>query len=141
VTQDRTVGLRDRIRSVVGQFFALLSQSSATGSRSTVMQDCLRVLAIVVSGFVVLVWLEAPQWVLALAAFFAAVVVGLCVWAYVYFAVKQPDALRSEKFTIDKMRIERGVMGDSVSGFRETTGAEVSSTLAASSQRLIGGGE
>ena len=37
--------------------------------------------------------------------------------AYCYFMVKSPDALRSEKFTLSKLAIERSVIGDNLTGF------------------------
>jgi hypothetical protein len=36
-----------------------------------------------------------------------------------YFAVKNPDCLRSEKYTIQKMVIERGQIGDTFTGLQE----------------------
>ena len=39
-----------------------------------------------------------------------------CILAYGYFAVKNPDALRSESYSMGKMVIEKGVIGDSTTG-------------------------
>lgn len=36
--------------------------------------------------------------------------------AYAFFAWTQPDALRSEKFTLTKFAIERGLKGDNLAG-------------------------
>ena len=47
-------------------------------------------------------------------AFGADVILFFC--AFVYFAVTDKDALRSERFGIQKMAIEKGYIGDSMSG-------------------------
>ncbi len=49
-------------------------------------------------------------------AFWLSVDVGLFAWAYLFFAKRNPDALRSERFLTHKMAIERGVLGDKLSG-------------------------
>ncbi len=36
--------------------------------------------------------------------------------AYILFAFKDPNLLRSEKYNIEKLAIERGVLGDSTQG-------------------------
>jgi hypothetical protein len=36
--------------------------------------------------------------------------------AYAYFATKTPDALRSERFYLQKLAIKRGLVGDSLTG-------------------------
>jgi hypothetical protein len=59
------------------------------------------------------------QWVLYLLA--TGVVVSLISYlaTHFYFMVRNPDALRSEKYSIQKMAIERGLYGDSEGGMRE----------------------
>jgi hypothetical protein len=50
-----------------------------------------------------------------------AIAVLLFCGTYVYLVLHDIDALRSEQFTLEKMRLEKGVLGDSLSGFREVT--------------------
>lgn len=45
------------------------------------------------------------------------VVFVVYVVAYSYFAVKAPDYLRTEKYSLSKLAIERSVTGDNLSGF------------------------
>jgi hypothetical protein len=44
---------------------------------------------------------------------------------YMYFAVKNPDALRSEKYTLSKMAIEKNLIGDDKVGLQEVGDLEV----------------
>jgi hypothetical protein len=37
--------------------------------------------------------------------------------AYVFLLIKNPDALRSEEFSLSKMALEKGLIGDTTSGF------------------------
>ena len=46
----------------------------------------------------------------------AAVAIVLYLIAYIYFAFKNPDELRSESYSIQKLAIEKGFIGDSISG-------------------------
>jgi len=45
--------------------------------------------------------------------------------AYIYFAIKSPDYLRTERYSIQKMAIERGLVGDSTAGFFRMEGPKV----------------
>ena len=53
--------------------------------------------------------------------------VSIYLLSYVYYALKNPDALRSERFTLSKMAIEKNLIGDDKAGlleiaeFEETT--------------------
>ena len=55
---------------------------------------------------------------------FLGVLLVLFICAYVYFGFTDPDALRSEHYALSKLRIERGVLGDSVGGLRDENGAD-----------------
>lgn len=37
--------------------------------------------------------------------------------AYIYLLLRDPDALRSEEFSLNKMALEKGLVGDSTHGF------------------------
>jgi hypothetical protein len=39
--------------------------------------------------------------------------------AYGYLLLKNPDALRSENFTLSKLAIEKGLVGDNISGLHQ----------------------
>ena len=100
------------------QAFAALSRSAASGSKTTALAPLHMMLALVMAGLLSSIGLNAANWVLILLGGCSAVVVTLEVVAYVYLLLNDRDALRSERFTIEKMRIERGIMGDTASGFK-----------------------
>ncbi|ENG7518035.1 hypothetical protein ABVD55_001180 [Vibrio harveyi] len=66
---------------------------------------------------------ETDRWLLILLATLTVVSVILYVFAYIYFMFKNPDALRSEKFNIEKMAIQKGIVGDSQLGVIEQNSA------------------
>ena len=47
-------------------------------------------------------------------------------WAYIHFARTNPEALRTEQFLTQKLAIEKGVLGDKLSG---VIAAEVAASL------------
>ena len=94
-------------------------------------------LALVIAALLSSIPLNAPDWVLILLGVSSVVVLVLEVVVYVYLLFNDPDALRSERFTIEKMRIERGLMGDTVSGFSRVRAADaIGKVLPASRSEL-----
>jgi hypothetical protein len=62
---------------------------------------------------------DAPRWLLiALVSGLAACLVAL-LGGYFYFAFTNPDYLRSERFTLRKLEIGKGLLGDSESGMTD----------------------
>ncbi len=94
----------------------LLESATAHGSRSTVVRPLLYVLAISFTMLLVSLPLESPMWIQVILAGALVVSFFFFVVMYLYFARKQPDALRSETFAIQRQLIERGLVGDSLSG-------------------------
>jgi hypothetical protein len=90
-------------------------------SRSSVVNPLQWACAIVGSVLLLAVASHAPTWlVIMLAAIFCATFV-LFTSVYVFFMLKNPDALRSEHYSLSKMAMEKGLVGDSISGLREAT--------------------
>ncbi len=50
---------------------------------------------------------------------FLAVELFTIIGVYVYFAVNNPDCLRSETFTLSKLAMEKGHIGDGVNGIEQ----------------------
>ena len=67
---------------------------------------------------------NAPMWTDALLGVLLCCCVTLYLIGYIYFAVKNPDALRSERFTLSKMAIEKNLIGDNIFGLLEVEEAE-----------------
>lgn len=97
----------------------LLSSSTADGSRTNALNHLQWMVAALLSAFLLCVLSSAPKEI----TYFLGIVLVLLLICYLithfYFMVKNPDALRSEKFTIEKMAIERGLVGDSATGMHE----------------------
>lgn len=70
-------------------------------------------------GLAILPFRDAPEWLLVLMAALVGISVATYIGGYLYFAVKDPDALRSEKFTLSKMAIEKNLIGDNTAGLFE----------------------
>ena len=59
---------------------------------------------------------DSPNWVLicwAIALGFLLLIGGI---GFIFFMLKHPDMLRSERFNIQKMALERGLFGDNIQG-------------------------
>lgn len=95
---------------------ALLSQATATGARSTVLQPLSWLSVILTIGITILPARDAPDWLLILFSVLLVFCILTYIISYVYFAIKNPDALRSEKFTLSKMAIEKNLIGDNTAG-------------------------
>lgn len=98
-------------------FWSMFHQALASGSRSTVLKPLGWLIALTLAGAIGAFRLAAPTW-------FANTLGGLCVLAivlyfaaYVYFALTDKDSLRSEKYSIQKMAIQKGFIGDDQFGY------------------------
>ncbi len=86
------------------------------GSRSTALKALLYLDAISFVGISSVSAAGAAIWVQVFLACLLTMSFVSTLAAYFYFMFKDPDALRSEKFAIDKLSIEKGIVGDSISG-------------------------
>jgi hypothetical protein len=101
---------------VIDQFFAVLLRSAASGSRTSALAPLHWLLGLVLAAFIASLTFNAPTWARVLFATLSTAIVVLDAAAYVYLLLNDRDALRSERFTIEKMRIEHGLIGDSLIG-------------------------
>ena len=109
-------------------FRSILQQATSHGARSTALNPLAWALAIVLSSLAFISRVTAlPAWVLILLGSCAGVLVVAFLIAYFILLFKDPDALRSERFTLSKMALEKSVTGDSLVGFSnaELVGQEV----------------
>ena|ERR1035438_41954 len=98
---------------------SLFQQASAQGSRSTALNPVGWVFATILSALIGSTMAKAPQWITVLLSVFAGLILFVYLFAYVYLMFRDRDALRSERFTLSKMAIERSITGDSLRGFSE----------------------
>ena len=99
-------------------FRSFLQQATAQGSRSTALNPLGWALGIVLSALLLAARISnLPTWVIPVLGSSAGVIVVAYVVAYFILLFKNPDALRSERFTLSKLAIEKSVTGDSLRGF------------------------
>ena len=96
----------------------LLQQANIGQSRSSVLNPLQWMLVILVFGIGICLLFHAPTWLVVLFAVMVALALALFLLAYVYFARVNPDALRSEQFSLSKLAIEKGLLGDSLAGLQ-----------------------
>ena len=103
---------------MIDQVFAALSRSSAAGARKTALAPFQWLLALILSALLVASQTGVENGpVVTLLLWFAGITFGMTCVAALYLLFKRPDFLRSERFSIEKLMIERGLVGDSMSGF------------------------
>lgn len=107
------------------QIFKTLSQgSNAKGARSTALHSLQWGLGLILAGLTTATWVKSPDWIIILLAILLCTLFLTYIGSYIYLLFSDRDALRSESFTLSKMAIERGLLGDNVTGLiDESTGA------------------
>lgn len=106
----------------------LFQQALQTASRSSALQPLAWIFGLLLAGLIGAFQVDATPWVVELLAVLLVVCFAVYIGTFVYLLIKDRDALRSERFTLNKMAIERGLFGDSESGLRQippsTTGID-----------------
>jgi hypothetical protein len=98
---------------------SFLQQANARGSRSTALQPLQWGIAMVLGAFLVASYERASLWILETLGVFAALLILSFVGSYFFLLFKDRDALRSERFHLSKMAMERSIIGDNLAGFLE----------------------
>lgn len=98
---------------------ALLQHSQIGQARSSVLNPLQWMLVILVGGIISARLAQAPEWVTLMLGGLIVVVAILACAFYAYFALTNPDALRSEHYSLSKLAIEHGLIGDSLTGMAE----------------------
>lgn len=109
----------------------ILNHASVRGSRSTVMNPLAWLLSILFAGLVACLGLSPPGWIILILGVAVGVVIVIFIIMYIVFAIQSPDALRSEKFYLTKLAIEKSIKGDSIIGLIDPE-VEASAELLAS---------
>ena len=86
------------------------------GGRSTALYSMQWMLGLSLTGLVFAIRESAAGWLLVTLVCFVGLAVVVYVGGYIYLLIRNPDALRSERFTLEKMAIEKGVVGDHLVG-------------------------
>ena len=105
---------------MIEQVFAALSRSSASGSKKTALAPFQWLLGLVLSALLVADQTDSENGpVVILLLWFTGITFSVTCLAALYLLFKRPDFLRSERFSIEKLMIERGLVGDTASGFSQ----------------------
>lgn len=86
-----------------------------SGSRSTALKPLMWFIGITLTGTIGCFRFGAPLWVGAAVGILACLGSIVYLGAYVYFALTDKDALRSETYSIQKLALERRLVGDDAS--------------------------
>ena len=98
-------------------FVTLLERALATKSKSTVLKSL--AWFIPVCGLLALLASKTPEAAWLSYGFGIMTLLGMLsyIGAYWYFALTDKEALRSEHFTLKKLAIEKGFVGDDITGY------------------------
>ena len=88
----------------------------ATLSRSDALRPLAWLIAILTTTATLLAYVSAPQWLLIVTACLLIAAITLYFIAFGFCLIKDRDALRSENYSLHKMAIEHGLIGDSITG-------------------------
>jgi hypothetical protein len=89
---------------------SFLQRATAQGSRSTAVNPLLWVFGIILSALLIAIRVpDAPSWLLGSLGASAGILLIAFLIAYFFLLFRDRDALRSERFTLSKMAIERSV--------------------------------
>ena len=112
------------------QFAASMrEQMHATLSRSDVLKALVWPIGILLTAIVSLSYGNTPQWLLYVLTGLLVLFTILYIGAYLYCLINNPDSLRSEKYSLHKMAIERGVFGDDKMGIIDSEPAKAERML------------
>lgn len=100
---------------------SLLNHASVDGSKSTVLRPLGWALVMLLPSVITSSWAGVPEWITIMFAIMLGFVVLLYLGAYIYFMRTDPDALRSEKYSLKKMEIQNTLIGDSDRGMEEVS--------------------
>ena len=95
---------------------AFLEKATAEGAKSTALKPLNYILALLIPATLLSFYANLPSWVGVTFIAFLGLVLVAYLGAYIYFMLTDKDSLRSEKFTIQKFAIEKGLYGDSLVG-------------------------
>lgn len=94
-----------------------LQQALQSNSKSTVLKSLGWLIAILSSSTIAASRYGLDKWLVIMFGILDGVAILAYIGFYFFFALKDPELLRSEKYTIQKMAIQHGFIGDDISGF------------------------
>ena len=95
---------------------AFLQQASAKETKATVLKPLGWMIGILIAAIIGSASFMGPKWVVIMFSIFAGVTMALYLFAYLFCLFTDKDALRSETYSIQKLAIEKGFIGDNATG-------------------------
>lgn len=95
---------------------AFLEQASASGTKANVLKPMNWMILTLIAAVIAMFKIGVPIWISILIITFMVISIIIFLFAFLYCLFKDRDALRSEKYSIQKMAIEKGFVGDNIYG-------------------------
>lgn len=100
----------------IGIIKSFLEQATAESSKSTVMKPLNWLIVILISGTITAFYFNLPKGISYTSSILTGLTIVVYLIVYFYCLFTDKDALRSEKFIVQKLAIEKGFVGDSSMG-------------------------
>lgn len=118
------IQLTDKIKSfwrkVVNKLFSNFGEVNGINAKSTAMSPILWMFGISFTGSGLLYWVTKQIIVLYFCFSLIAIIALVALGIYIYFSIKDPDRLQSEKFIERKMLLQQGKLGDDKTGLNHS---------------------
>lgn len=101
-----------------------LQKTNSGASRSSALKPLGMLICMLLSATLISSYMDTPEWIIKPLFFCTIVIIIVYVSAYIYLLFCDRDALRSEKYSIQKLAIERGLVGDSEIGMIDMDAAK-----------------
>lgn len=98
---------------------AFMQQANATGSKSTILKPLGWMMAICISATLTSTYFKSETYIVNIFLGFSILTMILYFTTYIYCLINDRDALRSETYSIQKMALEKGFVGDNMSGIKD----------------------
>jgi hypothetical protein len=102
---------------MVDPFITILQKALVHGSRSTVLKPLAWLVGICSVASIAAFHFKSPAWIGTMFGILAGGTIIFYLIAYVYFGLTDKDTLRSEKFSLQKLAIQKGFIGDDFTGY------------------------
>jgi len=97
----------------------LFERLSASGARTSVLHPLQWVIGLILAGLSIILIVDGPMWVIIALVVCLVLVVLTFISAYIYLLPRDLDALRSERYGLSKIALEKGLIGDNITGLLE----------------------
>ena len=101
-------------------FREIFQSSAAQGSRTSAMGSMIWLIALLLLAVGAVAWTDA-EWVLRVLSGLLCLAIASLIGVFIWFAIRDPDLLRSERFNIAKAAMEHGYVGDDLQELLDDT--------------------